>query len=186
MSFASLLLDKCLEYLLKEDTDTSASLKEIEKTACHPPWSAGAKTFISLCDGCGDCVVACVQKVIIQDENKLPVMDFSSSHCTFCGECARVCPTGALHFEPELPPWRMQVSINKNCLMHNKVLCQICLEQCDKGAIVFSRDGQNERPPDIISEKCNGCGTCYAKCPTGALSFQQINERQSNPVPRGY
>ncbi|MCI5221882.1 MAG: ferredoxin-type protein NapF [Candidatus Electrothrix sp. AR4] len=185
MNLASLLLDKCLEYLLKEDLDSSCAIEKDEKTVLYPPWSLDEEKFISLCDGCGDCVAACADKLIYLQENALPVVGFSEGHCNFCGECARVCPTGALSFESERPPWRLHVSINTNCLMHKKVLCQICREQCDQGAIVFARDGHSDRPPEIMLEKCNGCGACSQRCPTDAVSFQQIDEQQSNPVPRG-
>jgi ferredoxin len=38
--------------------------------------------------------------------------------------------------------------------------------------------------PQIVHDRCNGCGACFARCPVDALSFQ-YDARQSEAVQRG-
>lgn len=178
MNLSSFFVNKCFEYLLKEERETSEQGEERPKNEIFPPWASGSKTFKKLCVGCGKCAAACKENLIIIEVNGLPVINFANGSCTFCGDCARSCSHGALHFSDEQPPWYLNVSINENCLTKRKVLCQLCQEQCGQRAIVFSNGGQNEHYPEILSEKCNGCGACSTRCPTDALSFQYINELQ--------
>lgn len=174
MSLTSFLADKCLEYLLQEDAKNSRQHEVPPKKSLTPPWAATPETFASLCSGCGECAAACEKNLIIIKEDGLPQMDFSNGFCNFCGDCARTCPAGALHYSDEIPPWHLHVSINDNCLMRKNVLCQICQEQCEQEAIVFSQVGEDIQVPEILTDQCSGCGACSAKCPTGAVSFRQI------------
>jgi ferredoxin-type protein NapF len=178
MYLTSFFANKCLEYLLTEDKKTSEQGEEGLKNEIFPPWALHPKAFKKSCTGCGECAAACKEHLIIIEENGLPAMDFSQGTCSFCGDCARSCPSGALFFSPELSPWHLHVSITQDCLMEKKILCQLCQEQCDHGAIVFSKGGQNESPPEILLENCTGCGTCAARCPVDAISFHYIEELQ--------
>ncbi len=188
MSLASFFANKCFEYLLKVDNDLpeqGEQNKEQSKAEIFPPWASCPETFGTLCSGCGECVAACEKKLIFIEEDGLPVMDFSNGFCTFCGDCARSCPSGALNYSDDEPPWHLQVSINDNCLMRKNVLCQICQEQCDQGALIFTQVEENVQSPEILNNQCNGCGACFARCPADAISFQQIDARQSEAVQRG-
>ena len=185
MSLISFFANTCLEYLLKEDLKVSGQHQEPPKNNLTPPWASDPEIFGTLCSSCGECVTSCEKNLIIITEDRLPVMDFSNDFCNFCGDCARSCPTDALKYNKEVPPWHIFVSINDNCLMRKKVLCQICQEQCDQEAIVFFQAGQNAQSPEILNDQCNGCGACFSRCPTDAVSFQQIDKRQSETVQRG-
>jgi ferredoxin-type protein NapF len=187
MNLTSFFTNKLFEYLLDCDNDREAEKtcdprrKSVQpRSSILPPWSLAPDDFKALCDGCGDCVAACAENVLILGEDGLPAVDFSDNFCTFCGECARLCPTGALHCEPEHPPWNLSVSINENCLINKNVLCQICVEQCDKEAIILPRTMQDEESPEITAEKCDGCGACYGTCPANAIVFKKKNEQRSN------
>ena len=185
MNLASFFVNKCFEYLLKEERETSEQGAEVPKKQIFPPWALNLEAFKDFCTGCGECAAVCKENLIMMEENGLPVMDFSSNSCTFCGDCARSCPHGALHFSDEQPPWHLHVFINENCLVQKKVLCQLCQEQCEQGAIVFSQVGLSMQSPEILNDQCNGCGACLAQCPVSAISFQQIDTRQSEAVQRG-
>ena len=185
MSLTSFFANKCLEYFLKEDADISRNCKDKQQPDLFPPWASNLKAFKDFCTGCGKCAAACEDNLIIFKENELPVIDFSQGQCSFCGNCARSCPSGALHFSPDLPPWHLHVFINENCLVQKKVLCQLCQEQCEQEAIIFSQVGLSMQLPEILNDQCNGCGACLAQCPADAISFQQIDARQSEAVQRG-
>ncbi|MDU9047910.1 MAG: ferredoxin-type protein NapF [Candidatus Electrothrix sp. Rat3] len=179
MNLSSFFVNKCFEYLLREESGASEQCEEGSRNHIFPPWSPDPDTLKKRCTGCGECATACEEHLIMIEENGLPAMDFSHGPCTFCGDCARSCSHGILHFSEEQPPWHLHVSITQDCLMEKKVLCQLCQEQCDQVAIVFLRAGQGDQPPQILSEKCNGCGACAARCPVDAISFQYIDELQS-------
>ena len=179
MNLASLFVDKFFEYLLKGDFPPSNQSVTSVSQFFPPPWSLDPKKFASLCNGCGDCVTACTEKLLTLGKDGLPTVDFSNDFCTFCGDCARICSTGALHFEQEIPPWNVQVSINENCLLCSNVLCRTCGEQCDREAIIFPKTLHEGQPPEILSEQCDGCGACYGTCPVNAIIFKRKNEQQS-------
>ncbi len=148
-------------------------------TPLPPPWAA-ADAFRALCNNCGDCAKACGNGIISMDEEGFPVVDFSRGACVFCGDCARSCPTGALLFEAEKKPWNIRAHIGSSCLLGSRVLCRTCDDGCEQRAILFplANDGQL---PEIMPEKCNGCGACAAVCPAGAIYFadnQQTEEKK--------
>jgi len=45
------------------------------------------------CISCGLCAKNCADNAIAMGEDKLPC--FTAGHCTWCGDCVKVCPTGA-------------------------------------------------------------------------------------------
>jgi Ni,Fe-hydrogenase III small subunit/NAD-dependent dihydropyrimidine dehydrogenase PreA subunit len=62
-----------------------------------------------------------------------PVIDFT--RCTACEECARVCPTGAIHAEP-LDPGRKTLSLSyASCIQ-----CRECVTNCPERAVGVSSD----------------------------------------------
>ena len=179
MNLTSFFVDKCLAFLLQREETAEARLQQTSTSSSvalslPPPWSAPEQEFRSLCKGCGACAAACVKGLIILEEQGLPFMDFSNGFCHFCGDCARSCLGGALRFSNEQPRGKLHIAINKYCLTGKKVLCQLCQEQCEQEAIVFLREGRGEQPPQILSERCNGCGACVAGCPADAISLQYV------------
>ena len=122
MSLTSFFANKCLEYFLQEDAGIAGNCKDKQQLDLFPPWALHPKAFKKSCTGCGECVAVCEDNLIIFKEKELPVMNFSQGPCSFCGDCARSCPSGALHFSPDLPPWHLHVSITQDCLMEKKVL----------------------------------------------------------------
>lgn len=168
MSLASFFASKCFEYLLQEE----ASPVQQQAVPLLPPWSG--KEFRAFCDGCGKCAAACGKRIIVVGEDGFPAVDFTQGSCTFCGDCARSCPTGALQFEAEKAPWHLRVRIAETCLLRSQMLCLTCAEQCDQGAIRLPQtEGQL---PQIAAEHCNGCGACCRPCPVGAISLVTIND----------
>ena len=183
MNLTSFFANKCFAYLLKCDSDrengnyhTFQQQKSSKNSSSHitfsPPWSVSTDLFESLCNGCGDCVSHCENNILILKKNGCPGVDFANGACSFCGACAKNCPTGALRYEPEVSPWGLRAFITGKCLMKNRVLCSICVEQCDKEAIILAKVIHKDQSPEILAAECNGCGACFGSCPVGAIAFK--------------
>lgn len=142
-----------------------------QKPDLRPPWALAEPAFSSACDGCGECVSACEEKIILMSFRKLPVLDFSKGGCTFCGECVTACETGALKRsqEPDQLPWRLQAGISDACLAKRGTLCVSCIEECEYDAIVArpALGGRMKMHIDAIA--CTGCGICIKTCPVDAI-----------------
>jgi ferredoxin-type protein NapF len=80
------------------------------------------------------------------------------------------------------PPWHLKLSISNNCISTKGVVCHICPEKCDAGAIRFTFEGlssNNHRKPVIDQKACTGCGACIAPCPVNALSLSPLEQSKA-------
>ena len=188
MNLTSFLANKCFEYLLKCDAEHETGQSSVQllpstqpspssQFSIQPPWSSNSKTFKSLCDGCGDCISACENSILILNKNSYPQVDFSRGSCNFCGACAESCPQEALKYEPSLPPWNIHAYIDAECLINNNVICSTCVEQCDKEAITIPRIIDNKILPHVLTDLCDGCGACFKACPVNAIEIRQKESR---------
>ncbi|MDI6914919.1 MAG: 4Fe-4S dicluster domain-containing protein [Desulfitobacteriaceae bacterium] len=62
----------------------------------EPGWDKG------LCNGCQGCVAACLEEALAWDGKEILI---DALRCLQCGDCLRVCPTGAL--SPGKTGWRL-------------------------------------------------------------------------------
>jgi ferredoxin-type protein NapF len=60
-------------------------------------------------------------------------------------------------------------SIGDACLARRGVICQVCGEQCEAGAIRFVPQSQAVPVPVLDAARCTACGTCASHCPTLAI-----------------
>lgn len=141
------------------------------------------------CVGCEACIVACANEnnsgintkfrnIYKSNEGKIPNLSLFnlSLACSHCDEhpCLKNCPTSA-YFKDE----------NSNIVLHNEencIGCKYCTWICPFNAPVFNK----------IKGKVSKCSMCFEKiekgekpacaslCPTGALSFEKINENEIN------
>lgn len=115
------------------------------------------------CSGCRACLVACSLHLFGENNPKKAALTivphfpvpgtFEVKVCTQCGECAAVCPVGAIHqngkdayyVEPD------------EC-----TLCLACVDACPEG-MVFTR-------PDVKHVwECDLCAECVEVCGPSAL-----------------
>lgn len=79
--------------------------------------------------------------------------------CIGCGECARMCPDGAI------TPSRM-MNKEKNLFSENG-----CVSGCNgDGSGAGKKDLENIRPPRIDRDKCTGCKKCVEACKYGGIT----------------
>lgn len=141
-----------------------------------PPWSLIEHAFAAACTGCGACIDACPEKILVIGADKLPSVDFGCGQqaCTFCGTCADVCPEPAFHdaaARAVLPPWSWHAVVGDACLTQQGILCQSCKDACGEGAIRFAYGAARVAVPQIDLALCTGCGACAAPCPAEAITF---------------
>ncbi|WP_456400025.1 ferredoxin-type protein NapF [Persephonella sp.] len=151
------------EVKLKEDSHTE------EKIYIRPPYLIDNPDF-SICSECeGNCVTVCEEKIIHRSEDGSPYLIFNSGGCTFCERCGVECPEGILSIEKESKKIDIKVTIDfEKCMAWKKTMCFACKEPCIEDAIVFS----GLFNPQIIPDKCTGCGFCLSVCPTNAVKVE--------------
>ena len=141
--------------------------------AAMRPLGAVDGSFKKLCKDCDTCRNACPEQVISMDADGRPILNFAETHCTFCGTCAEVCPTGALvHREATSFNWR--ACIEDTCWSMNGVSCRMCQDTCPESAIRFQLMVGGRAEPAINVDACTGCGACSTVCPAASVSFFEL------------
>lgn len=134
----------------------------------RPPWALPEATFLAACTRCRNCAIICPTR-IIQIGDGYPHVDFSIGTCTFCGECVRVCAPAALRRTENAAPWQRKARVKEGCLANRGVECRICGEQCEAEAIRFLPRAGGLPAPEVLPDRCTGCGACVAPCPARVI-----------------
>jgi Fe-S-cluster-containing hydrogenase component 2 len=118
----------------------------------------------SLCSGCRACLVACSLNLFRENNPKKAALrvlghfpapgTFEVKVCTQCGDCAEVCPTGAIKRNAVGAYYVDAAECN---------LCEACVPECPEG-VMFVNSTLAEH-----SWKCDLCGDCVLVCGTDAL-----------------
>jgi len=141
-----------------------------QRAAALPPGSGTAENFYATCIRCGLCAQVCDQKAIEFDFRGYPEISGQQGWCDFSGECAGVCPSGALTpFDPDLEVISTAVINTERCIAWNiRGGCQLCYQRCQtlQNAITIDAD----RQPHVDADLCNGCGACVYDCPQPAIT----------------
>jgi len=156
-----------------------APLKQTKEEPSHrvvrPPYGLSESLFQSECPACENkaCVASCDEKIIIIAEDGTPELNFASSGCTFCDECATVCEAGVLDLEHGQYNSKLNADFAislTSCVAHNGVICFSCKEPCLDDAILFN----GMFNPIIDMSRCSGCGFCISVCPTDAIECSPL------------
>ena len=143
-------------------------------TEIRPPWARPEPEFSDICNGCGDCVSACNQKIIVISSRRRARLDFSRGGCTFCGDCAAACEAGAFlpPRETGVAPWRQTAVIGDGCLSSQGTWCMSCSEHCEHDAIQAKPVPGGKMDMLVDPSACNGCGFCVSKCPVSQITLE--------------
>jgi len=135
----------------------------------RPPWAVDESRFTDACTGCGDCITACPEQVLAGGAGGLPVFEPSRGECSFCGDCAAACRVD-LFAALDQAPWTLRALVGDTCLAANGVVCLSCRDACGATAIRFAAT-RTVPVPEILADRCTGCGACVAGCPAAAISL---------------
>lgn len=139
----------------------------------RPPWVREGVEFTDVCTRCSACISACETKIINKGDGGFPEVSFKDNECTFCTQCATVCPETTL-FDLNQPPWQHIAVIQDNCLTFQGICCQSCKDACEPRAISFTLSVGKAPRPTIDTNLCTGCGACVAPCPSLAISIKRV------------
>lgn len=134
----------------------------------RPPWALPEGGFLDACTRCADCVPACPTSIVVMREG-YPQVDFSRGACTFCAACVVACRPAALRRDEGAPPWQARAHVLDACFAMRGVECRICGDHCEAQAIRFSPRLGGPPRPEILDDRCTGCGACVRPCPVAAL-----------------
>jgi len=146
-----------------------------EPKPVRPPWTDQDRVA-ALCTGCGDCLRACPEEVLVPDADGFPVLDprLGTGACSFCGACAEACPVSVFDVA-RIPPWSVTVVLDPGlCLAHAGVHCESCRDNCEAGAISFAPRIGGPPRPEVHPDRCTGCGACVGGCPGAALDLKSM------------
>ena len=123
------------------------------------------------CSGCRACLVACSLNLFEENNPKKAALNifahfpvpgiYETKVCTQCGDCAAVCPTGAI---------KQNAKGAYSVDFAECNLCEACVPACLEG-VMFVRAHLSQ-----TAWKCDLCGDCVAVCGTNVLS---IGERET-------
>jgi Fe-S-cluster-containing hydrogenase component 2 len=116
------------------------------------------------CSGCRACLVACSLNLFQESNPKKAALVivphfpapgvYEVKVCTQCGDCAAVCPTGAI----------VQNDRGTYYVNYDECdLCEACVAECPEG-VMFVRSGLADS-----AWKCDLCGDCASVCGMDAL-----------------
>ena len=154
----------------------------------RPPGGRAEAELLALCTRCGQCMKVCPTNVLQPAVSAAglegvftPQMDFRVGPCEWsCNECGKVCPTGAigrltLEAKRTTVIGRAYVDRNRCIPWADYKTCLVCQELCpvpDKAIVITTAEvvGPDGKPikigrPEVIAEKCIGCGVCENACP---------------------
>ena len=93
------------------------------------------------------------------------MLDLACGQCSYCGSCARACPTGALDLQLGRQV-QTRVRIEASCQARQGFYCLLCEDACPQQAIKATADGVS-----INMAACDGCGACGLACLHGAITL---------------
>lgn len=153
----------------------------------RPPASAHPDLFNLLCVRCGNCIRACPTKILEHftgSGNLLawmtPEVSFEEGYCLeTCNLCSRVCPSGAITLfsveaKREIFMGIAEIHID-DCLLSKNTECDRCKSACKYDALdIVKGEYALLMQPEIIPDKCVGCGACAVICPESAIEMKPV------------
>ncbi len=142
----------------------------------RPPWFRAEALRAGACDACGACVRACPRDLLLLGRDGAPEIDFARGGCDFCQACLQACERGVFAAPASGRPWRYKATVGAECLAFQGLVCQLCEQYCENGAISFDLFAGGFALARVGTADCSGCGACIAACPADAITIRDIKE----------
>jgi formate hydrogenlyase subunit 6/NADH:ubiquinone oxidoreductase subunit I len=171
----------------------TGSLRRRITTLLRPPGVVDEARFLENCLRCLQCVRSCPNHIIKITGGGhgvaslyTPHLEFRPYGCDyFCQVCQQVCPNRAiplqtLALKQSTPVGKARIDRDACVVYKEKVNCLVCEEVCpvpDK-AIAYqtveemSAGGEPLREPQMVAQRCIGCGICEARCPAEPVAIR--------------
>ena len=156
-----------------KDVAKEKTIQEEIKAKIRPPYFESMDAFDTQCPQCEtkNCATVCQEQIILIAEDGSPTLEFGSSGCTFCDECALACEDDVLQLQHKRNI-NATVSIDEgSCLSWQGVMCFSCKDPCLEDAIEFKAMFM----PHIVEDKCTSCGFCLSRCPALSIKIEGVN-----------
>ena len=170
-----------------EDAITKVSPKQL-----RPPGALEEFAFLTACTRCDKCIEACPQDSLVKAGPSAglglnaPVLEPRRMACFLCTDlpCVTACPEGALVWPKRAfkdgvvveGPSAVKIGTAKVkerlCLTfaaedREAVSCRTCVDRCpypDEAIRMVRVEGERDHP-EVIEDRCTGCGLCTFGCP---------------------
>ncbi len=162
-------------------------LKSAKKEHILPPAALHPDLFNTLCIRCGNCIKACPTKILSHYTGSGNILAWMTPEVTFekgycletCNLCSVVCPSGAINLFSVEAKREIFMGIAEihleNCLLTNNSECDRCRAACKYDALdIVPVKHTILAKPQIIKEKCVGCGACAVICPVLTIEMKSI------------
>lgn len=182
-------------------TFTGVGRRKRNARLIRPPGGRPEDGLLALCTRCGQCMKVCPTNVLQPAVSAAgiegvftPQMDYLIGSCEWsCNECGKVCPTGAiqrltLEAKRTTVIGRAYIDRNRCIPWADGKTCLVCQELCpvpDKAivintAAVLAPGGKSVTlgRPEVIAEKCIGCGVCENACPVAHRAAIEVYATQ--------
>lgn len=136
-----------------------------------PPWSGEDAGYMAACTGCGECVSACPENILVLQQG-VAWLNPALGGCDFCAACVDTCKPKVLDLTRAALTVRPVFSAA--CLPVSGVECRVCGDQCEVSAIRF-RPRAGGPPMPVLADHCTGCGACVGPCPVAAVSLRDLS-----------
>lgn len=178
-------------------------VEKVTPKQLRPPGALDEFAFLTACTRCEKCIEACPQDALVKAGPSAgfglnaPHLEPRAMPCFLCTDlpCVKACPDGALVWPTrtlasgevlEGPP---AVKIGTAVVKESRCLtwaaedrapqeCQVCVDRCPyPGVAIRMREEEGGRHPEVIEERCTGCGLCVFGCPTAEPAIVVMNGR---------
>jgi ferredoxin len=152
--------------------------------ALRPPGALPGDNFKAVCLRCGNCGKACPTGIIRSSHDSsdmlgllTPYVQFDTGYCLpECTLCGYVCPSGAIRRFTQSDKLRLVMGIVRihveRCLLTEHKECDLCKSYCDYEAVAIRlSDTDLSAWPEIIEDRCVGCGACVVVCPVKVIDI---------------
>lgn len=160
-----------------------------------PPGFDNRRRFLRHCTGCGACVSACPTSIITlsgsqygQKHILAATVDMKRGFCLYdCKKCTDVCPTGALEELTVSEKHRnvigkARIDINRCILYAKGEACGECARNCPTDAIKIVDTPDGRKAPELMFDKCIGCGKCAWVCPASPKAIDIVGTDSNTSI----